>query len=247
MIISALSYFAFVRVFLISKEPFSGPDLSMNKETISDGKDAAGSGLSKDEIKVAVLTTILIALWISEPLHTISAAWCAAAVVAALFAVRILRIKDFGEINLSLILFLTAAFSIGKVLAVNGIAQRMNEQLFRILPDSGSFLFFPVISILVMTLHLILGSCVTTLSLVVPSLVGALEGTMPAVLAAFIAYSIVNMQYLLPIHQVTIMIGAGKGYYSQKETILFGLVQSAIVLVAISCILGPWWTLTKAF
>ena len=245
--VTVLSYLAFVRVFHISKRPFAEIASDSASPEAPAGIEEPSGKLSRDEIKVAILTVVLIALWISEPLHSLSAAWAAAIIVAALFAVGILKIRDFREINLSLIVFLTAAFSIGKVLAVNGIAQSLNERLFRLLPDFGSLWYFPVLALLVMALHMMLGSCVTTLSLVIPSLVMAMEGALPAVYAAFFAYSIVNMQYLLPIHQVTIMIGAGKGYYSQKQTMRFGVVQIGLVLVSISFIFVPWWKLIGAF
>jgi sodium-dependent dicarboxylate transporter 2/3/5 len=56
----------------------------------------------------------------------------------------------------------------------------------------------------------------------------------------------VSTHYLLPIHHVTVMIGAGKGYYSQRETLTFGLVLSLLVPAAAALLYIPWWRVIGA-
>ncbi|HWQ80351.1 MAG TPA: hypothetical protein VN381_16100, partial [Anaerovoracaceae bacterium] len=56
------------------------------------------------------------------------------------------------------IVFLTAEFSIGRVLVSSGVAEIIREHLLLVLPDTGSFWFLPVIVAAVMGLHMIMGS-----------------------------------------------------------------------------------------
>jgi sodium-dependent dicarboxylate transporter 2/3/5 len=244
--VSLLAYVAFVLLFRVGKEPFASARVPSAPSSGERSAPEGAKALTRGEIKVAVLTVVVILLWLTEPIHSISAAWSAAIVVVALYAARCLEFKDLKEVNLSLILFLTAAFAIGKVLDANGIAAKLNEHLCRLLPPRGSAFFFPTLALLVMALHLLLGSSITTLSVLIPSLVETTAGLAPPIVIALLAYTAVNMQYFFPIHHVTIMIGAGRGYYSQRETLRFGLVLVPIVLLSVSFLLIPWWKLIGA-
>lgn len=242
-VLTVALYAAFIAVFRIGKEPFPA---DTDPASRSEPASARSAALTAPERKAAIVTAAVILLWLAEPLHGVPAAWSAAAAVAALFALRVLRLRDLKELNPSLVLFLTAAFSIGKVLSANGIGGVLNAHLFRLLPPPASALYFTGIAIFGMILHMVLGSSVTTLSIVIPSLVLETQGTVPAVTTALLAYVIVSTHYLLPIHHVTVMIGAGKGYYSQRETLTFGLVLSLLVPAAAALLYIPWWRVIGA-
>jgi di/tricarboxylate transporter len=207
-----------------------------NEETRAENKP----GLSTGEKKVIVTSLILIILWLTEPLHKIPAACTALVMVAVLFLLRALRVTDLKSVNPSLLLFLTAAFSIGRTLTANGIASAITGKIFAFLPGPESAAHIPVISATIMVLHLILGSAITTLSVVIPALAADTNVLTPTT-TALLALTLINMQYFLPIHHVTIMIGAADGCYSQKETLKLGTCFFFIMIPFILLIFLPWW------
>jgi di/tricarboxylate transporter len=196
--------------------------------------------LSANEKKVIATSLLLIVLWLTEALHKIPAAYAALAMVAVLFMLGILRISDLKSVNPSILLFLTAAFSIGRTLSINGIAAVVTGKIFTLLPAPESMAHFPAISVMVMVLHLLLGSAVTTLSVVIPALANDVDSITPTI-AALLGFTLINMQYFLPIQHVTIMIGAAKGYYSQKETLKTGICFFFVMIFFMLFIFLPWW------
>lgn len=242
--VSLLSYLALVRVFRVPSTPFSRPEATGGAGgQPSDMKEApSGSGPAL----VSVVVAALVLAWVTEPLHGLSAAASAAIAVAVLLAFRALSPRDARVIDPSLLIFLTAAFSIGKTLAANGIAQRVAELVGKALPAASSPWYFLAMAVLLMGLHFVIGSVLTTMSIAIPSLVAAAAGAVPPELVGLFAYSVITMQYFLPIHHVTVLIGAGKGYYSQKDTIAFGAAMALIVPLYAALVLVPWWRLIGA-
>lgn len=198
------------------------------------------SKLSAGEKKVIITSLLLIVLWLTEALHKIPAAYAALAVVAVLFALGILHVADLKSVNPSILLFLTAAFSIGRTLSINGIAAVVTGKIFAYLPPPERMVHFPAIIVIIMLLHLLLGSAITTLSVVIPALAADVHALSPTA-TALLAFTLINMQYFLPIHHVTIMIGAAKGCYSQKETLKLGICFFFVMIPFILFIFLPWW------
>lgn len=243
--ISVISYLALVWVFRVPSTPFKALDVPGASERAARQPNEANP---RSRIAVvSVVVAALVAAWVTEPLHGLSAAASAAIAVAVLLAFRALSFRDVRVIDPSLLIFLTAAFSIGKTLAANGIAQRVAELVGRALPAASSPWYFLAMALLVMVLHFVIGSVLTTMSIAIPSLVAATAGAMPAELVGLFAYSVITMQYFLPIHHVTVLIGAGKGYYTQKDTIAFGAAMAMVVPLYAALILVPWWRLVGAF
>jgi di/tricarboxylate transporter len=230
------SYFIIRVLFGITKDKFTVLPVPRNEEKAGYNN----SKLSAGEKKVIVTSLLLIALWLTETLHKIPAAYAALAVVVVLFMLRVLHVADLKSVNPSLLLFLTAAFSIGRTLSANGIAAALTGKIFAYLPAPGSMAHFPAIIVMVMLLHLILGSSITTLSVVVPALANDVSAAAPVV-TALLSFTLVNMQYFLPIHHVTIMLGAAKGYYSQRETLKMGLCFFFVMIFFMLFVFLPWW------
>jgi di/tricarboxylate transporter len=236
LILMILAYLVFKGLFGISRTPF---EFTPDREPENKAPEEAAK-LSRDEKKVIISSAVLIALWLTESLHGIPAAYSAGIMVILFFILRLLHLRDLKSINPSLILFLTAAFSIGRVLSENGIASAVTGYVFNILPAEESPFFFPVVTIVIMALHFVLGSAVTTLSVVVPALTALTENYTPA-MTALLAFTVINMQYFLPMHHITVMIGAGKGYYSQRETLKTGVCFFFIMIFFVPWVLLPWW------
>ncbi|MBU0929074.1 MAG: anion permease [Spirochaetes bacterium] len=244
LLVTALSYAAIVALFKVSSASFPVPSGDGRADEAARG--ARRPRLPPSEARVAAVTAALVVAWMSEGLHGVPAAVSAAAAVAILFLTRSIGLRDLKAVNPSLMLFLTAAFSIGKVLAANGIAERLDGLLLRALPPSSSPSYFLAMAVLVMALHFVLGSSLTTMSVAIPSLVAATAGAVPSELVGLFAYSVITMQYFLPIHHVTVMIGAGEGYFEQKDIAALGAVMAVVVPLYAAYALAPWWRLVGA-
>jgi di/tricarboxylate transporter len=195
---------------------------------------------NQEKIALAI-TFAVILLWLTESIHHFNAATVALFGTVAMFATKILRIKDFRTINCSLLIFLTAEFSIGKVMTGSGVAYKLSNFLTSYFPDPGSFLYLPFIVMLIMALHMIMGSLITSLSVIIASLLPIVSGYLPAEAIVLITYVSVNIHYLLPFHHVTVMIGFGNGYYHNKHTLKLALGLTILTFISALFIYRPWW------
>ena len=85
----------------------------------------------------------------------------------------------------------------------------------------------------------------TTLPIVIPALLELTYGIMDPIPLVLLIYISVNMHYLLPFHHVNIMIGAGRGYYSNNIILKYGLMATITVFIVIFGFYMPWWRIIK--
>lgn len=199
--------------------------------------------LSSKRQRLALGTMLVVfLLWMSEPTHGLKPWWVVLVAVLVLFLFEILKKEDLQSINLHFLLFLTAAFSIGKVLGQSGISQRIFTVMMPFIPAPESALFLLSLAIVTVLLHMMIGSAVATMSVVIPLVLPIIQnsGYSPMVLTLMV-YLLVNMQFLLPIHHATLMIGSAKGYYSDRVMLRFGLWMSVFVFIALFGFYIPWW------
>lgn len=196
--------------------------------------------LTDREKYVFIILIFVFLLFMTEPIHSIHPAWISFAGVIAMYMLKILDLRDFKTINIHLLLFLTAAFSIGGVLNHSGIADLICNSLIEYLPKQNNILLFIFIIFIVMLIHLILGSAITTSSVVLPAFMNLDIGIDSTVLT-LIAYTVVSIHYFLPFHHATIMIGAGENHYPNSHVLKFGLALTLLVFISVLFIQIPWW------
>ncbi len=197
---------------------------------------------SEEKVSIIIMG-IVIVLWMTEPFHGINSAIVALVGTLAMFGFKIIEIKDLKSLNMGLMIFLTAAFAIGSVMNQSGVASIVYSSITGIFPSTYSTGYLVILILTVMGLHMLLGSSITTLSVVIPGLMELTHGVIDVVPLVLIVYILVNMHYVLPFHQVTIMIGAGNNYYSNKITIKYGIVLTFMMFVIIFGFYMPWWKL----
>lgn len=207
-----------------------------------DNESEMGKLEFKEKISIIIMG-LVIALWMTESFHGINSAIVALVGTLAMFTFKIIEIKDLKSLNMGLMIFLTAAFAIGSVMNQSGVAGIVYSSITGIFPSTYSTGYLVVLILTVMGLHMLLGSSITTLSVVIPGLMELTHGVIDVVPLVLIVYILVNMHYVLPFHQVTIMIGAGNNYYSNKITIKYGIVLTLMMFVIIFGFYMPWWKL----
>lgn len=193
------------------------------------------------EKKASIITIFIIILWSTESFHTINAAWVSLLGVIAMIIFGLVKFKDYKIIKPELLLFLTAAFSIGGVLNDEGIASMIFNRILPSTNNDGKLIFYSII--VVMILHMVLGSSMASMSICMPVMVSSIPDSFNPIIMMFIIYTAINIHYLLPIHHVVIMIGEGEGHYDASMTVKYGAFLTVLVFVSIYLILIPFWKL----
>ncbi|SKC81018.1 SLC13 family permease [Maledivibacter halophilus] len=195
------------------------------------------------EKKALFITFVVVLLWLTESIHGISSANVALIGVIAMFIAKIIGIKDFKVINISLLIFLTAEFSIGKVLTGSGIADNLRDFLTGFFPSPESIMYIPFIIILIMFLHMIMGSLVTAASVLIPTLITLTAGNLSPQFIVMLSVVSICFHYIMPFHHVTIMIGYGNEYYENRHVMKIGIILTFITIFTVLFVYIPWWKL----
>jgi len=219
---------------------------NLNARLVMDRTAAAGSESMTRQGKITcLLMTVIVVLWITESLHGIPQAFVSLAGVAVMFLFGILRTPDLKSVKVDLLVFLTAEFALGNVLADSGIAESISEILMRIMPTSDS-IYLPMLLLVlsIYVLHTLFGGAMGALAVslpVVTALWGDVLGTEVISLAALV---LVTCHYVFPYNQMTILVGYGQKYYGFRDVMRFAAVLTVLVAVMIFGIYLPWWKLT---
>lgn len=161
----------------------------------------------------------------------------------ALFALGILGREDWKAIDVTTLLFLTAALSIGGVMKSCGAAQLIFGLLEGLFPARFSPCYLLVMVLVTMLLHMILGSNTTTLSVVIPGMMLLCGQVVSEPVIIYTAILGVSFHALLPFHSVSMMVGASNGYFPARLVTKMGLPLTVLVYLAALCIFLPYWHL----
>ncbi len=197
------------------------------------------TGFTFLESRGVVIISAIILLWATESLHGVNSIWVSVIGVLAMHIFGLIKIKDYKIIKPELLLFLTAAFSIGGVLNQEGIAEAIFEMLLPSARSDEMLIFFSIL--MVMALHVFLGSSMTTMSICMPVLMSSLPASVNPVVMMFTIYTAINIHYILPIHHVVIMIGEGEGLYDTSMTIRYGVFLTMLAVISVYAVLMPYW------
>lgn len=192
-----------------------------------------------------LLMVIIVVLWVTESVHGISQAYVSLAGVAIMFLLGILKTPDLKSVKIGLLLFLTAEFALGNVLADSGIAASISGILLRVMPASDNiYLPLLLLTLSIYVLHTLFGGAMGALAVSLP-IVNALWGNVlgPEVIS-LTALVLVTCHYVFPYNQMTILVGYGQKYYEFRDVMRFAVVLTILVTVMIFGIYLPWWKLT---
>lgn len=189
------------------------------------------------------LVAMTVVLWLTEPLHGIPGWVVTLCSIGVMFPLGDLRPRDIKAIDIQMLVFLTAAMSVGGVMSATGIAELVFSRL-RSLIDGGS-VGTVVLAVVLITvcMHMFLGSNTTTISVVIPGVVYMCSDTLPVRSVMFIVYVASTAQWLFPFHSVGLMMGASKNYFDTKRILTMGLPLTLLMLAAVFGLYLPWWRL----
>lgn len=201
-------------------------------------------GFSRQQKKAVVIVAATVILWMTGGIWGLNNTLITLAAVVCLFAVGVLKPSDFRAIDLTTLVFLTAAFSIGGVMEACGAADKVFGIFQNIFPEGFSIGYVFVMIGISMALHMILGSNTTTLSVVVPGMILLCEQYVSSPVIVFVAVISVSFHAILPFHSVSLMIGESDGYFPAKCVTKFGIPATLLVYIVVIAVYIPYWNMT---
>ena len=160
-----------------------------------------------------------------------------------LFVLGVLKLSDLRSIDITTLVFLTAATSIGGVMKASGIAEIVFSRVANLFPDRYSLVYVAVTVLVAMAMHLILGSNMTTLSVIIPGLIMVSEGRLSSTAVLLICSTSLASHYILPFHATSMMIGSSNDYFPASYVTRLGIVLMVIIVPLILFVYLPWWNM----
>lgn len=197
---------------------------------------------TQQKLAIAIIG-ITVLLWATNGVHGMNNTLVTIISTTILFIIKILHKEDWKSIDVTTLIFLTSAFSIGTVMKFCGAADKVFGQLEIIFPTKFSLLYICVMILITMLLHMILGSNTTTLSVVIPSLMILCSQVVESPIIIFISVISVAFHAILPFHSISLMIGASNNYYPAKYVTKLGLPVTLFVYLIIIGVYIPYWSI----
>ena len=213
-----------------------------SKELVYDREDvlakqAALGKLSEKEIRTIVWLVIAIALWL-----TVSGDYLAwvTLVIGVLMAMpvigEVLTPASWSSVDIKTLMFLTAAMAIGSVGGATGMNAWIADVVLPSTVPANPYLFALLVCALTMVIHMFMGSVMAGLGICVPAFLTFVQGTSVTPIAvALIVFTAINLHYILPFHNLAILVGEGKdaGGYTSKEAMKMGIPMTVVTFLVV--------------
>lgn len=225
-------------------KPSSNVDID---KTEIQNKITSMGALTSSEIRVIVWLSIAIVLWMTDFIHGIALGWITL-LIAMLMSFpgigEVLKPKDWGEVPVQVLIFLTAAIAIGRVGAETGMNDWIAQTLLPAALPSNVFILGLFIAGFSILIHMVLGSVIAVMGIVIPSLIAFTQGMdISPIVVSLIAFTTISTHYILPFHHLNLIVGLEKGGYSDRESMRLGLLLTIVVIIVILLVQIPWWNL----
>ena len=200
-------------------------------------KQAALGKLSEKEIRTIVWLVIAIALWL-----TVSGDYLAwvTLVIGVLMAMpvigEVLTPASWSSVDIKTLMFLTAAMAIGSVGGATGMNAWIADVVLPSTVPANPYLFALLVCALTMVIHMFMGSVMAGLGICVPAFLTFIQGTSVTPIAvALIDFTAINLHYILPFHNLAILVGEGKdaGGYTSKEAMKMGIPMTVVTFLVV--------------
>ncbi len=230
-------------IFIIFVLIFRKDLLHIHIEGLEINEEKESVQLNNKDKTTLIIVVFAVLLWMTGDIHNISPVWVTALATILMFFIKTLTVKDLKKIDITTLVFLTAAFSIGTAIKGCGVADVLFSSIKFIFPDSLGIYYILTMVLVAMTMHMILGSNTTTLSVVIPGLIIIGKNIVSDDLVVYITVVAVSFHAILPFHSVALMIGESRQYFPTSYVTKLGLVTTIIVFLGAILIYYPWWTL----
>lgn len=226
--------------------------VTINKEEIHKKLSALGP-VSALEKRTACWIGIAVILWMTDFVHGINIGWITL-LVAMLMSMPViggvLTPKNWGEVPMHVLLFLTAAMAIGKVGGATGMNTWIAQTILPATVPENLYILAAFITTISIIIHMLLGSVIAVMGIAIPALLLFTQpmGINPLI-PTFLVYTAIAIHYILPFQHLNMLVGLGdeNGMYTQKETVRLGIPLIAVVYIITVLVEIPWWHVTGLF
>lgn len=194
----------------------------------------------KERRNLIILLAIIL-LWALEDIHGISGTLIVCVGTLIMIPLGLLGHTDLRCVDVSLLVFLTAAFSIGSVMKTSGAATVIFTQFTPLFPNNFSLGYLLIILVVCVSMHMLLGSSITTMSVVIPSLMVITEGVVATTVLLFSVYIAASAHCILPFHNVITMIGGGRGHFQGQDMARYGAAMTIPIILSVLFVFYRWW------
>lgn len=193
--------------------------------------------ITEKEIRTIVWLVIAIVLWLSVSGDYIGWVTLGIGLCLALPLIGgVLTPGSWATVPMNVLVFLTSAMAIGSV----GGATGMNAWIAAVvLPNnvpSNIYVLAMLIGVVSVVIHMFMGSVMAVLGVCVPAFIAFTKGsTVSALAVAMMVFTAINIHYILPFHNLAVLVGAGKenGGYSDKEAMRMGIPLTIVVFLVL--------------
>lgn len=230
-----------ITTFVLFLLVFKKDIFSVRFQNLDNADGQKNKKLSKEQKKMVFVCGVIFLGFATQSINNLNGTAIMLTGVLLGAVLGIIKINFLKSINWKLLMFFTGAFSVGGVLNDSGAADIIVNNLMKIVP-AGNFqtkLIFLIIVTLI--LNFFLGSAVTTSSVVIPTIAQlGIFAPHSAVLTLFV-YTVVSIQYILPFHHATVMVGFGEGLYGNNIIIKYGIFLTVLTFFIVLYVCMPWW------
>ncbi|WP_440977621.1 SLC13 family permease [Sedimentibacter sp. LTW-03] len=226
-------------------------EIIINKEEIKEKLDSLGQ-ISGIEKRTIIWLAIAVVLWMTDSIHGINIGWITLliAMLMSLPAIGgVLTPKQWGEVPVHVLLFLTAAMTIEKVGGVTGMNTWIADTILPSSIPENPYILAVIIAVISMGIHMFLGSVIAVMGIAIPALLIFTEpmGISP-IITTLLVYTSIGIHYILPFHHLNMLVGQGEenGMYGQKEVMKLGIPLIAVVFIIV-LLEVPYWKMIGLF
>jgi anion transporter len=238
-----------VLLYLIQITLFPAPkDFVVNKDEIKQLLNKMGP-VSRNEWGTIFWVVVAIGFWMTDFLHHIHPGWIAISAALIMTLPKIgagLKPADWNKVNIGTLFFLTAALGIGTVGGVTGMNKWIAVTLLPAHVPTNIFVFALFITVFAIAIHMVLGSVLAVMGILTPAIIAYTAGSgISPIVVSLLVYTVVNQQYLLPFHNMALLVGEGEhgGGYSSAEVFKLGIPLTVLVFVITVLVEVPYWKL----
>jgi di/tricarboxylate transporter len=159
----------------------------------------------------------------------------------------VLEAKDWANVPIGILFFLTAAVAIGRIGGSTGMNSWIASVILPAELPANIFIFALMIVLISITMHMFLGSVIAVMGIAIPAFIIFAEGYgINPLVPALMAYSSIALHYVFPFHHLNILVGIGEnnGMYDNKTVIKFGLPLTAVIIIVV-LFQALWWQVTS--
>lgn len=218
--------------------------VEIDTDEVRKAQSALGA-MSVKEKRTMLWIVIAIVLWMTNGISGLDIGWITLGVAMCMSLPvigEVLTPKDWGEVPVHVMVFLTSAIAIGKVGAETGMNKWLAATLLPSTLPANIVVMSLLVAVIAVIIHMFMGSVIAVMGVAIPSILACTDALGIGQMAVIgIVYLVVAGHYILPFHHLNMLVGEGEenGMYTQKETIRMGV--PLLIPVFITVIAASLW------